>query len=778
MVLLVVAAVLVLALLVTQGTAIFADATETRFDPELVTLANIDDVATISVTTVDVDAGVDGFQVNVQHPPTLEVSNAVCGAIFGDPGVRTLLSSIVPLTDGTGSLVGCNILAPGIDVVETTGEILSFDLKRTGDFVGDQILTMGASIPATGFTNNGAVVGAGTTNQLTVRASDAGNTAPEANAGNDRTVPTGETVTLDGSGSSDEDGDPLTFEWTLTSVPEGSNATASLTGADTAGPSFMADLAGEYVAQLVVNDGTADSAPDTVSITAGEAATINLLSDTFDRPDNPDVGEGWAELEQVGATVSIAEFNAIGNGKLFFDDTSDVLRRPLVSRGFAPVSTGKLQWDFDFDWARTAPDANYELWMQLGDSAQMVVPSDADTRFTGVGVVLRWGNFNGTDQSLVARQDATQGGAEAVAVISGPTHVSVTADLDGKTYSVTIDGVEAGSGLSFDNLSTLSELNRVRIFTDSLDDQNFSGRTFDNLIISTVGDGANRAPVAAAGDDRNVQAGETVTLDGSGSSDEDGDPLTFEWTLTSVPEGSNATASLTGAETAGPSFVADLAGTYVAELVVNDGTDDSAPDTVTVTAAAGGLAINLTTPGQFAVVSAPALLSGIPIFESDDPNAVSVVMLYVDGAFIDAGDPRFAEEIVKPVTAFYVKSSANATLIFDFAEVTGPVRSTKNLVAGWNLIGTNNPGPAVDELSPIQTTSTAAGLVTLHVPDTANGNKDFGHQDWESDGDRDLNASPITALPDRNLSVLDGYWAFLDGPRTYSKHLTETAETP
>jgi hypothetical protein len=150
----------------------------------------------------------------------------------------------------------------------------------------------------------------------------------------------------------------------------------------------------------------------------------------------------------------------------------------------------------------------------------------------------------------------------------------------------------------------------------------------------------------------------------------------------------------------------------------------------------------------------------------------------VDGAFIDAGDPRFAEEIVKPVTAFYVKSSANATLIFDFAEVTGPVRSTKNLVAGWNLIGTNNPGPAVDELSPIQTTSTAAGLVTLHVPDTANGNKDFGHQDWESDGDRDLNASPITALPDRNLSVLDGYWAFLDGPRTYSKHLTETAETP
>ncbi|HEU0022273.1 MAG TPA: DUF5060 domain-containing protein, partial [Dehalococcoidia bacterium] len=51
-------------------------------------------------------------------------------------------------------------------------------------------------------------------------------------------------------------------------------------------------------------------------------------------------------------------------------------------------------------------------------------------------------------------------------------------------------------------------------------------------------------PVANAGPDQSLAVGATVTLDGSGSSDADGDPLTFLWTLTTVPAGS--AASLTG----------------------------------------------------------------------------------------------------------------------------------------------------------------------------------------------------------------------------------------
>ena len=98
----------------------------------------------------------------------------------------------------------------------------------------------------------------------------------------------------------------------------------------------------------------------------------------------------------------------------------------------------------------------------------------------------------------------------------------------------------------------------------------------DTAVISTV----NSAPVANAGPDQETFVGRTVTLDGSASSDVDGDPLTFAWSLTSRPAGSTATfADPTAAR---PTFVADRPGSYVARLVVNDGTVNSAPDTVTI----------------------------------------------------------------------------------------------------------------------------------------------------------------------------------------------------
>ncbi len=97
--------------------------------------------------------------------------------------------------------------------------------------------------------------------------------------------------------------------------------------------------------------------------------------------------------------------------------------------------------------------------------------------------------------------------------------------------------------------------------------------------------GGNTAPVADAGPDQSVTTGATVTLDGSGSTDADSDTLTYSWTLTSVPSGSSAV--LSDPAVVAPTFTADVLGTYVAQLIVNDGTVDSAADTVTITDVAG-----------------------------------------------------------------------------------------------------------------------------------------------------------------------------------------------
>ncbi len=109
------------------------------------------------------------------------------------------------------------------------------------------------------------------------------NEAPEADAGPEQTVEwTGGVVDLDGTGSSDDDGDPLTYSWTFEDRPAGS--TASLTGADSDSPSFTPDLLGDYVVELVVNDGLVDSDPDQVTITV-EDKTGPVISSASADPD-------------------------------------------------------------------------------------------------------------------------------------------------------------------------------------------------------------------------------------------------------------------------------------------------------------------------------------------------------------------------------------------------------------------------------------------------------------------------------------------------------------
>ena len=147
-------------------------------------------------------------------------------------------------------------------------------------------------------------------------------TPPTANAGADQSIHAGQLVTLDGSGSFDDDtaSEDLVFAWTLTSTPADSSAT--LTGADTASPWFLADLAGEYVASLVVTDADGQSsAADTVVVSSLNAApvadagpdggtfvgqTVALDGVASHDPDGDALTFSWTLSVPAGSTASLA----------------------------------------------------------------------------------------------------------------------------------------------------------------------------------------------------------------------------------------------------------------------------------------------------------------------------------------------------------------------------------------------------------------------------------------------------------------------------------------
>ena len=91
----------------------------------------------------------------------------------------------------------------------------------------------------------------------------------------------------------------------------------------------------------------------------------------------------------------------------------------------------------------------------------------------------------------------------------------------------------------------------------------------------------NRKPIAHAGPNQMAFSGVLVTLDGSGSSDPEGETLSYSWELVTRPLTSHARLANRGS--VNPSFITDRDGMYIARLVVNDGKLDSSPSRVTIT---------------------------------------------------------------------------------------------------------------------------------------------------------------------------------------------------
>ena len=160
-----------------------------------------------------------------------------------------------------------------------------------------------------------------------VRVSSANPMAPTAVAGEDLLdLEDCTAIQLNGSGSFDPNGDSLEYLWSLQSKPTESTASSSsFSDVNSAQPTFYADVVGEYVVSLAVNDGTEWSSPDLLTITTIErisnsAPTVNAGNSlTVDGGDGGCELSGYSYICDECAPISVM----IGSGGSVVDPDGD-----------------------------------------------------------------------------------------------------------------------------------------------------------------------------------------------------------------------------------------------------------------------------------------------------------------------------------------------------------------------------------------------------------------------------------------------------------------------
>jgi hypothetical protein len=162
------------------------------------------------------------------------------------------------------------------------------------------------------------------------------------------------------------------------------------------------------------------------------------------------------------------------------------------------------------------------------------------------------------------------------------------ADSDPLTYTWRVINAPMGSGGD----STLSALNIANpTFTPDFKGDYVLGLIVNDGYVNSVEDTMkihvlNNQPVANAGSNQSGHAfydnNLVFNLNGSASSDPDGDSLTYRWRILSKPAGSTATLSSTSIVNPTLTLI-NFPGTYVVGLTVNDGAIDSAESTVNLT---------------------------------------------------------------------------------------------------------------------------------------------------------------------------------------------------
>jgi len=474
------------------------------------------------------------------------------------------------------------------------------------------------------------------------------NRVPQANAGPDQTVFVTSTVRLDGSASSDSDGDELSFHWSFLSRPSGSNAV--LTDASAVRPAFVVDLPGRYAIRLIVNDGFADSQPDTVLIdtqnsppvanagpdqTVAVGATVQLDGSGSSDVDHDPVRFRWSFISRpAGSHATLTDETA--PGPVFVADLSGrYVVQLIVNDGIVDSRPDTVT--IDTRNSRPIANAGSAQTVLVGATVQLDGRGSSDV--DGDPLMLRWSFVSRPTGSaatlsdptavnptfvadatgtyvvqLIVNDGAVDSEAATVVVTANPRPVNqppvVSAGPD-KTVTLpgtaTLNGSASDDGLPFGSVLTIGWSKAsgpgVVIFANPSALQTSASFSVagDYVLRLTASDGqlsssdevavtvnaVNQAPAVDAGPDQTIRLPNTATLNGTVSDDgfPSGSTLTIAWSTVS----GLGTVTFASPNTMSTTATFSTSGQYVLRLTASDGALSSSADVrVTVNPASGG----------------------------------------------------------------------------------------------------------------------------------------------------------------------------------------------
>jgi hypothetical protein len=322
--------------------------------------------------------------------------------------------------------------------------------------------------------------------------------APIANAGADQQVDPGSMVTLSGSGSSDPNGDPLTYDWAQT------GGTPVTFAPDQMITTFTAPLAsGPLTFRLTVTDPSGLSSTDTIVVTVRNLApTANAGPNQAVLPGTDVTLDGTASSDPNGDTLTYL-WTQVGGTTVHLSSPNAVM-----TTFTAPSDLGALTfmltvtdpgglWHTDSVIINVDTTANQSPVANAGQD-QQVYPAEL--------VTLDGSSSSDPDGDQLTFYWAQTGGTTVL--LASPNAVTTT----------------------FTAPSDLGELTFTLTVTDP------GGLSHTDSVVITVSAPMNRSPVADAGPDQVVRVDSTVWLDGSGSWDPDGDQLSYSWVQTAGPQ--------------------------------------------------------------------------------------------------------------------------------------------------------------------------------------------------------------------------------------------------